>query len=59
MTQDTDPEEIDIEEAMKYLDMELREARSALWDGQSGRAFAAIEAAQDEFDKLEEAIDHD
>lgn len=46
----------ELEEAVHWVERELREARRALWDGQSGRAFASIEAAQDEFEKVEEAI---
>jgi hypothetical protein len=49
----------DLEEALHWLDRELREARRALWDGKTGKAFASIEAAQDQLDNLEEAIDHD
>lgn len=47
----------DTEEAWKWLQRELREARKALWDGQTGRAFASIEAAQDQLDVLLEARD--
>jgi hypothetical protein len=49
----------DFEEALHWLDRELREARRALWDGKTGKAFASIEAAQDQLDNLEEAIGDD
>lgn len=46
----------ELEEAVHWVERELREARQALWDGKSGKAFASIEAAQDEFETVEEAI---
>lgn len=46
----------DLDETLYWLERELREARQALWDGKSGKAFSAIEAAQDEFDKVEEVL---
>lgn len=46
----------ELEEAVAWAERELREARQALWDGKSGKAFTAIEAAQDEFETVEEAI---
>lgn len=46
----------ELEEAVHWVERELREARRALWDGKSGKAFASIEAAQDEFETVEEAI---
>jgi hypothetical protein len=52
-TVDVDDE---LEEAVHWVERELREARRALWDGKSGKAFASIEAAQDEFETVEEAI---
>lgn len=47
----------DYEDAMHWLDRELREARQALWKGQPVKAFASVEAAQDELEKLQEADD--
>jgi hypothetical protein len=46
----------ELEEAASWVKRELREARRALWDGKSGKAYASIEAAQDDFKTLEEAI---
>jgi len=46
----------ELEEAVHFLERELREARRALWDGKSGKAFASVEAAQDEFETVEEAM---
>lgn len=46
----------DLLEAVSWVDRELREARRALWDGKSGKAFSAIEAAQEEFSTIQEAI---
>jgi len=46
----------ELEEAVHWVERELREARRALWDGKSGKAFTAIEAAQDDFEKIEEAM---
>jgi hypothetical protein len=46
----------ELEEAVHWVERELREARRALWDGKSGKAFASIEAAQEEFETVEEAI---
>jgi len=46
----------ELAEAVHWVERELREARRALWDGKSGKAFASIEAAQDEFETVEEAI---
>jgi|GEM_PF-3569198 len=61
MSEDTNTERtVDVndalEESVMWLERELREARQALWDGKSGKAFTAIEAAQDEFETVEEAI---
>ena len=52
----TVPVDGELEEAVSWVERELREARRALWDGKSGKAFASIEAAQDEFETVEEAI---
>jgi hypothetical protein len=49
----------EFEEALYWLGRELREARQALWHGKTGKAFASIEAAQDQLDNLGEEIDHD
>jgi len=46
----------ELEEAVHWVQRELREARRALWDGQSVKAFKSIEAAQSEFETVEEAI---
>lgn len=46
----------ELEEAVHWVERELREARSALWDGKSGKAFTSIEVAQDEFETVKEAI---
>jgi hypothetical protein len=46
----------DLEEAVGWVERELREARRALWEGKTGKAFASIEAAQDEFETVEEAV---
>jgi transcriptional regulator with XRE-family HTH domain len=46
----------ELEEAVSWVKLELREARRALWDGKSGKAFASIEAAQNEFETVKEAI---
>lgn len=46
----------ELEEAIHWVERELREARRALWDGKSGKAFASIEAAQEEFETVEGAI---
>jgi hypothetical protein len=46
----------DLKEAVSWVERELPEARRALWDGQTGKAYASIEAAQDEFKTVEEAI---
>lgn len=50
------PVDDELEEAVHWVERELREARRALWDGKSGKAFASIEAAQEEFETVEEAI---
>lgn len=42
------------EQHLDWVERELREARNALWDGQSGRAFASIEAAQEELEQFME-----
>jgi hypothetical protein len=47
----------ELEEAVYWVGRELREARRAVWDGKSGKAFASIEAAQDEFEKVEEKVE--
>ena len=46
-------------EAVSWTERELREARKALWDGKTGKAFASIEAAQDEFETVTEAVNND
>lgn len=46
----------ELEESIDWVGRELREARRALWDGKTGKAFASIEAAQDSFEPVEEAI---
>jgi len=46
----------ELEEAVHWLHRELREAQRALWDGKSGKAYASIEAAQDQFETVERAI---
>ena len=46
----------ELEEAVIWVERELREARRALWDGKSGKAFASIEAAQEEFETVEEVV---
>jgi hypothetical protein len=43
-------------ESVAWVERELREARKALWDGKSGKAFTAIEAAQDEHETIEELV---
>lgn len=43
-------------DSVVWVERELRDARRALWDGKCGKAFSAIEAAQDEYDKVEAAI---
>lgn len=58
---DTDDErtvvvDSEVDDAVKWVERELREARKALWDGQCGRAFASVEAAQDEFETIETAL---
>ena len=53
------PIDEELEEAASWTERELREARRALWDGKTGKAFASIEAAQDEFETVAEAILND
>jgi len=43
-------------EALYWLGREIQEARRALWDGKSGKAFASIEAAEEQFEEVEELI---
>jgi hypothetical protein len=47
----------ELEEVLYWVGREIQEARRALWDGKSGKAFASIEAAEEEFEKLEEMIE--
>lgn len=56
MTDDTISIDDELVEATSWVKRELREARRALWDGKTGKAFSCIEAAQDEFETVEEAI---
>jgi len=44
-------------EAMYWLGREIQEARRALWDGRSGKAFASIQAAEEKFEEVEELLD--
>lgn len=47
----------EFEEAMYWLGREITEARKAIWDGKSGKAFASIEAAEEQFEKVEEIVE--
>lgn len=47
----------ELEEVLYWVGREIQEARRALWDGKSGKAFASIEAAEEEYEKLEEMIE--
>ena len=61
-TTDDDPDqqtvEVDdeLEEAVHWVGREIQEARRALWDGKSGKAFTAIEAAEEEFETVMERV---
>jgi hypothetical protein len=57
MTRKTDNDD-ELDEVVYWVGREIQEARRALWDGKSGKAFAAIEAAEEEFEKLEEMIEN-
>lgn len=46
----------ELEEALHWAEREVDEARRALWDGKSGKAFTAIEAAQEELETVVEAM---
>lgn len=46
----------ELEEAVHWVGREIQEARSALWDGKSGKAFASIEAAEEEFETVMERV---
>lgn len=50
-------EKDELEEIMYWLGREIVEARQALWGGESGKAFASIEAAEEQFEKLEEHLE--
>ena len=46
----------ELEEAVNWIGREIQEARRALWDGKSGKAFTAIEAAEEEFETVMERV---
>lgn len=48
----------DLRDAVYWTGREIREARKALWDGKTGKAFASIEAAQEQFEEVEGAMDN-
>lgn len=47
----------ELEEVLYWLGREITETRRALWEGKSGKAFASIEAAEEEFEKLQEIME--
>jgi len=49
----------ELEEVLYWVGREIQETRNALWDGKSGKAFASIEAAEEEFEKLQEILEND
>jgi len=46
----------ELEEALYWTGREIQEARKALWDGKSGKAFANIDSAEGHFTELEEEL---
>ena len=47
----------EVDDAIKWTERELKDARQALWYGQTGRAFASIEEAQKQFEIVKEDYD--
>jgi len=47
----------DFEESVYWLGREIEEVRRALWDGKTGKAFASIEAAEEQFEQVQEELE--
>lgn len=51
-------EDGELGEVMHWLGREITEARRAMWEGKSGKAFASLEAAEEEYEKLKKILEN-